>query len=43
MATKFEDMNDKELERWWQLAQELRDGTYIRAIKAERNRRNRNE
>lgn len=40
---KFEDMNDKELELWWRKAQELRDGAYIKAIKAERNRRNKDE
>ncbi len=41
--SKFEDMTDKELERWWQIAVELHDGVYIKAIKAERNRRNRDE
>lgn len=40
---KFEDMNDKELEYWWTLAQELQDGRYLRAIKFERNRRNKDE
>lgn len=40
---KLKDMNDKELMYWYNLAQEMRDGNYIRAIRQELNRRNREE
>lgn len=40
---KFEDMNDKELEYWMQLAVEMQDRQYIKTIKAERSRRNKYE
>lgn len=41
--SKFEDLTDKELEQWMQLAQVMQDGRYIKAIRAERSRRNRDE
>jgi hypothetical protein len=37
---RLEDLTDKELMQWYQQAVELRDGKYIKAIKAEMNRRN---
>ena len=39
----FEDMNDKELMHWYYLAEELRDVKYIKAIKEELSRRNREQ
>lgn len=39
----FQDINDKELMYWYYLAEELRDGKYIKAIKEELNRRKREE
>jgi hypothetical protein len=36
----IKDLTDKELMQWYQQAVELRDGKYIKALKAEMNRRN---
>ena len=35
----IKDLTDKELMYWYQQAVELRDGRYIKALKAEMNRR----
>ena len=35
----IKDFTDQELMYWYHLAQELRDGKYIKALKAEMNRR----
>lgn len=35
----IKDLTDKELMQWYQQAVELRDGKYIKALKAEMNRR----
>lgn len=40
---KFADMNDKELMEWYRIAVEMRDGKYIKAIRAEMTRRNRDD
>lgn len=37
--SKFELMTDNELMQWYWLALEMRDGKYLKAIKAEMNRR----
>lgn len=39
----IKDLTDKELMQWYQQAVELRDGKYIKALKAEMNRRVREE
>jgi hypothetical protein len=36
---RFKDLTDKELMEWYWLAVEMHDGRYIKAIKAEMNRR----
>lgn len=40
---RFKDFDDKELMKLLQTAIELRDGRYIRALKEEITRRNRND
>jgi hypothetical protein len=40
---KLQDYTDKELMYWYHLAQELRDGKDIKALKAEMNRREREQ
>ncbi len=39
----FQDLNDQELMYWYHLAQVIQDGRYIKALKEEMNRRNREE
>ena len=36
---QIKEFTDKELMYWYQLAQEMRDGKYIKALKEEMNRR----
>lgn len=43
MFRQLTDYTDSELSKTKQLAVELRDGKYIRAIKEEQNRRNREQ
>lgn len=35
----IKDLNDQELAYWYHLAQELREGKYIKALREEMNRR----
>ena len=39
----IKDLTDKELMYYYHLAQEMRDGRYIKALKEEMSRRNRND
>ena len=39
----IKDLTDKELMYYYRLAVEMRDGRYIKALKAEMSRRNRND
>jgi hypothetical protein len=39
----LKDMTDSELMQWYWLAQEMQDGKDLKAIKAEMNRRSREE
>ena len=41
--SKFEDFTDTDLMIWLRIAQEMQDGKYIKAIKKEITRRNRDE
>lgn len=40
---KFADMNDKELMEWYRIAVEMQDSKYIKVIRKEMTRRNRDE
>lgn len=40
---KLENLTDTELMNWYHLAKEMRDLKYLRAIKAEITRRNKDE
>ena len=42
-VNRMEDLTDTELMEWYRIAQELRDGRYLKAIKKEINRRCANE